>query len=124
MTTNLPTDHETSIRVLAFKGEREKWRQWKIKTKAIGTQKKWFEALENDWAYDAWTTTLTADEVANKKLNDKAWNYLVMACEDEPFDIITSDTESNAWIAWNKLKEEYEPSTDETLVDVQETCRD
>jgi hypothetical protein len=42
MTTNLPEDHKTSIRVIAFKGEREKWRQWGIKMKAIGTKKKWY----------------------------------------------------------------------------------
>jgi hypothetical protein len=92
--------------VIAFKGESEKWRQWKIKTTAIGTKKKWVEALENDWAYDGWTTTLTTDKKANKKMNDEPWNYLVMACENEPFDIITSQTETNAHVAWEKLKEE------------------
>jgi hypothetical protein len=83
-------------------------------------KKKRVQALENDWAYDAWTTELSADEKENKKKNDDAWNYLVMACDGEPFDIITSDTETNASIAWTKLKEEYEPSTDEALIDVQE----
>jgi ribosomal protein L1 len=40
MATTLPEDYETSIRVIAFKGKREKWRQRKIKTKAIGTKRK------------------------------------------------------------------------------------
>jgi hypothetical protein len=50
MTMTLPEDYETSIQVIVFKGEREKWRQWKIKTKAIGTKKKCFKALETNWA--------------------------------------------------------------------------
>jgi hypothetical protein len=61
--------------------------------------------------------TLTTDKVANKKLNDEAWNYLVMACENEPFDIITSKTVASAYIAWEKLNEEYEPETAEALID-------
>jgi hypothetical protein len=120
MTTVLPEGYEISIRLIAFKGEREKWRQWKIKTKAIDMKKKWVEALENDWAYDGWTTALTNDKKANKKKNDDAWNYLVMACENEPFDTITSKTETNASIAWEKMKDGYEPTTDEALINVQE----
>ena len=116
MTTTLPEDYKTSIRVIAFKVEREKWRQWKIKTKAIGMKKKWVTALENDYGYDNWTTALTTDEEANKKKNDDAWNYLVMACENEPFDIITSETESNAFTGWEKLKEEYEPTSTSVIM--------
>jgi hypothetical protein len=49
-----------------------------------------------------------------------------MELSSQPFDIITSETETNACIGWEKLKEEYEPTTDKALVDVQEkfvTCR-
>jgi hypothetical protein len=78
------------------------------------------EALEMDYAYDGWTTTLDDDQKAKKKKKDDAWNYLVMACKGKPFDIITSKTESNAFIGWEKLKDKYEPTTDEALINVQE----
>jgi hypothetical protein len=115
---DLPEEYETSIRVIVFKGEREKWRQWKIKTKAIGMKKKWVEALETD--QDIKGVIVTDEGKKKKKQNSDAWNYLVMACEAEPFDIITSETETSAFIAWSKLKEEYEPTTDEALIEVQE----
>jgi hypothetical protein len=35
----------------------------------------------------------------NKK-NDDAWNYLVMACNGEPFGIINSEMGSNSFRAW------------------------
>jgi hypothetical protein len=126
MATDLPEEYEMSIHVIAFKGKREKWRQWKIKTKAIGMKKKWVEALETNYAYDGWMTALTDDQKSKKKKNDDAWNYLVMACENKPFDIINFETESNAFTGWEKLKEEYEPTTDEALIEVLEkfiTCK-
>jgi hypothetical protein len=49
-----------------------------------------------------------------------------MACKNKPFAIITSETESNAFTGWEKLKEEYKPTTDKALIEVQEkfiTCK-
>jgi hypothetical protein len=80
-------------------------------------KKKWVEALETGYAYDSWTMALTDDQKSEKKNNDDAcYCFLVMACENEPFDIITSETESNAFKGWEKLKEEYEPTTDKALI--------
>jgi hypothetical protein len=45
-----------------------------------------------------------------------------MACEGEPFDVITSETESNAYRGWEQLKEECEPTTEEALISMQEKC--
>ena len=127
MTTVLPDEYKTSIRVITFKGEQDNWSQWKIKTRAIDMKKKWVEALDKDLSYEEEETkSLSVSQIAEKKLNDDAWNYLVMACNGEPFDIITSETETNAFKGWKLLKEEYEPSTDEALVNVQEkfvTCK-
>jgi hypothetical protein len=34
MATVLPDDYKTSICVIAYKGDNDNWRQWKIKTQA------------------------------------------------------------------------------------------
>ena len=54
------------------------------------------DALDNDYSYENESKDLTEDQKLLKKKNDDAWNYLVMACDGEPFDIITSETETNA----------------------------
>ena len=50
----------------------EKWREWKIKTIAIATRKKWEKAIEEDLS--------ESTETENKRKNDDAWNHLVLAC--------------------------------------------
>jgi hypothetical protein len=47
MTTALTEDHETSIRVIMYKGDRDNCHQWKIKKKAIGMKNKWVQASEH-----------------------------------------------------------------------------
>jgi hypothetical protein len=127
MTTVLSEEYKMGIHVIAFKGDCDNWCQWKTKTKAIvGMKKKWVKALETDYSYENWTAVLTDVQKAKKKWNSVAWNFLVMACKNEPFNIIPSDTESNAYRGWELLKEEYEPSTDEDLINIQEkfvTCK-
>jgi hypothetical protein len=49
MTTVLPDDYKISIRVIAYKEDRDNWRQWKIKTRAIGMKKKWVKARDADY---------------------------------------------------------------------------
>jgi hypothetical protein len=119
MTADLPEDYETNIRVITFKEDHENWHQRKIKTKTIGIKKKWVEALDTDYSYDG-ILTLTDAQKGLKKKNDNAWNYLVMAFGGKPFDIITSEMESNTFQGWELLKEEYEPSTDKALISIQE----
>jgi hypothetical protein len=64
--------------------------------------------------------TLSVPQIADKKMKDDACNYLVMACDGEPFDIVTSKMETNAFTSWELLREDYEPSTDKALVSMQE----
>jgi hypothetical protein len=127
MSTVLPEEYKMSICVITFKGDHDTWCQWKIKTKAKGMKKKWVEALETDYSFDGWTTILSGEQKAEKKRHSNHWNYyLVMACKNELFDIITLETESNAYRGWKLLKEEYKPSTDKDLINIQEkfvTCK-
>jgi hypothetical protein len=98
MATDLPEEYETSSHTIAFKGEHEKWHQWKIKNKAIGMKKRWVKALETDYSCEGWSTlALTDNQKSQEKKNDDAWNFLVMACENKPFDLITCEIESNAF---------------------------
>jgi hypothetical protein len=117
----LPDDYETSIRVIMYKGDRDNWHQWKIKMRAIGMKKRWIKALDANYSCKC-ISTLLADDKLLKKKNNNAWYYLVMACDGEPFDIITSETESNAFRGWEQLKEEYEHTTEEALISMQEKC--
>jgi hypothetical protein len=112
MATVLPDDYETSIRVIAYKGDQDNWHQWKIKTRAIGMRKKWVVVLDSDYSFEATGRTIPLDDAqkALKKLNDYAWNYLVKACDGDLFDITTAETETNAFKGWKLLKEEYEPT--------------
>ncbi len=119
---------ETTIRVLTFNGDSpEKWREWSIKTIAIAMRKKWKTALFQDCKNAAIdVSVLTTEQKAQVKMNDDAWSYLVMACEGLAFNLITSVTEGNAFLAYNELLKEFEPKNDDALVDVQEmyaTCQ-
>jgi hypothetical protein len=96
MTTVLPDDYKTSIRVITYKGDGDNWCQWKIKMRAIGMKKKWVEALDSGYPFEATgrrTVPLDDAQKALKKKNEDACNYSMMACDGEPFDIITSETE-------------------------------
>jgi hypothetical protein len=84
--------------------------------------------LDNNYSFEATGRTVPLDDAqkALKKMNDDAWNYLVMTCNGEPFDIIMSEMETNTYRGWGLLKEEYEPTTEEALISVQEkfvTCK-
>jgi hypothetical protein len=88
-------------------------------------KKKWVKALEAGYSFHG-INILTDAQKALKKKNGNAWNYLVMACNGKQFDIITSETEMNAYQGWKLLKDKYEPAMDEALVNVQEefvTCK-
>jgi hypothetical protein len=77
MAADLPEEYETSICIIAFKGEHEKWRQWKIKTKAIGMKKRWVEALENDYSCEGWSTLALTDDQKFDSFGSITRNYLV-----------------------------------------------
>jgi peroxiredoxin family protein len=70
--------------------------------------------LETHYGYEGWSTSLTDKQKAKKKKkNDDTWNHLVMACKNKPFHLITCERESNAFKGWERLKKEYDPTTEE-----------
>jgi hypothetical protein len=79
-----------------------------MQNQCLRLKKKWVGALVADLAHEniVSSTTLSVPQIADQKMNDDAWNYVVMACNGEPFDIITSQMETNADTAWELLWEE------------------
>jgi hypothetical protein len=113
-------DTET-IRVVYFDGtDKTKWREWKIKSLAIGKVKGWKKAF----LVDCQITKLelkddadkTAEDKANIKANDNAWSYLMMACKSKAFNIVAAVQNDDAYMAFSKLKIKYEPNRSKDLV--------
>jgi hypothetical protein len=54
--------------------------------------------LDTNYSYDGIKTVADVQKVLKK--NDDAWNYLVMACDGKPFDVMTSEMESKVFKGW------------------------
>jgi gag-polypeptide of LTR copia-type/Zinc knuckle len=122
---------EESIRYIPFSGKDKKaWREWKIKTLAVATQKKWKKALEMklelpDPEMDLEQLSKTEDVGSNKMellrnaaMNEAAWIYLTLSCKDTAFNIVAQAKNNNAKGAWDKLKEKFEPNEIEDYIDL------
>jgi hypothetical protein len=59
------------------------------------------------------------DETSDRALNLKAWNHLVMACQDSAFTVLTTDMISNAYDGWLALLKEYHKNNIDSLVDIE-----
>ena len=97
------TDKDTeTIRVVTFDGEdKTKWREWKLKTLAIGKVKKWNKAFLFDCDIVALEKKAEKDkeDVHKIKENDHAWTNLMMACKGKAFSIVTAVPNDDAFKA-------------------------
>jgi len=59
----------------------KKFREWAMKVKAIASRRGWLHAIHKDMPIDRKSTD--AKEIKLMKNNDKAYQYLVMACAQE-----------------------------------------
>lgn len=48
-----------------------------------------------------------------------ATNYLTLASEDDPLDLVTTESIKNAFVAWKLLMDEYEPADKEAIAELE-----
>ncbi len=95
----MASDKEEMYR-LTFKGDRNKWRKWRLKFTAFTKRKECYKALETDLS-----TTTDAKELL---MNDKAVGYMTSFLDGMIFDEVTLASEDNAYTMWQYLREKFE----------------
>ena len=104
-----------TIRVIRFKGKDQEWREWALKTKAVGQIKGWWNELEATEELDLKSSTKEMKERISK--NDAAYHYLLLACTGDAFPYVEA-AEGLARKAWNSLKQRYEASESTDLIEL------
>ncbi len=103
----MATEKEYAGKVIPYGGGEEKWREWSIKTNAYANTRGWEKALtQNCELTEVLGADLTSEQEKDRELNLKAWNHLVMACQESAFTVLTTATMSNAHEGWNALLQE------------------
>ena len=108
---------QETIRVIKFKGKEEEWREWALKTKAMGLIKGWWSELEAEEELDLKSSDIEMKERIKK--NDAAFHYLIMACSGPAF-LYLEGCGGSAKKAWNNLKQRYEASESTDLIELLE----
>jgi hypothetical protein len=62
---------------------------------------------------------LTKEQEKDESKNGAAMNYLILALEDDAFDLVTRKTIENVSVPWKILMHEYKPADKEGLVELQ-----
>ena len=123
-------DCERAIRILQFSGKKEDWIMWTDKFLARATIRGYDEILmgtllatgESSVDEDGNSKNLSKEEKHANGLNKKAYNELILSCNDKfLFGIVKSakkqvHPKGDAREAWNKLKQRYEPNTGTELL--------
>ena len=113
-----PETVETTIRILSFTGKDEDWNMWSKKFLATANRRGYKKILigkelQPDPLED--DVDLSADELKLRRLNEKAYNDMLLACTDEvSFGIVDSSQENDegdSRLAWVRLSEQYKPKT-------------
>ena len=106
-----------AIRVLKFDGNEDLWRQWSIKTQAIGEVKGWWSEVVASDELDIKSTEENLKE--RVRLNRQAYHYLLLACVGDAFEYLQGSGGS-AKKGWNILKDRYESSESMDLIELLE----
>lgn len=109
-------DNEKAIRILSLRGLEEDYRIWSKKFCSQGIIKGYGGILTRDIEGPAEKKELKpySIELAARKANTKAYNELILACDDEVgFEIVEQEVtdkhpHGDAREAWKVLKEKYE----------------
>ena len=116
-------DGEKSIRIITFNGDENAYRKWSKKFTSQAYMKGYAEVLLGVTEAPADIVKAeTEEQIAARKANIKAYNELVLACEDDvSFDIMEqaiSDKHpnGNAHEAWKLLKAKYEPDDGVSII--------
>jgi hypothetical protein len=111
-----------TIRVILFYGiNKSKWREWSMKTCAIGSSNSWKSALLNDYEIVKLAEKVTPTKAEQVKINanQSAWTYLILACKEEAYSIVACvDDDENTFFAWKRLKEVFAPIQAKDLVQI------
>ncbi len=116
----MATEKEYAGKVIPYGGGEEKWREWSIKTNAYANTRGWEKALTQNCEHtEVLAADLTSEQEKDRELNLKAWNHLVMACQDSAFTALTTATMSNVYEGWSALLQEYHKNDIDSLVDIE-----
>ncbi|KAG7347872.1 hypothetical protein IV203_016577 [Nitzschia inconspicua] len=109
----------SSFMTYLFDGsDRTKFRQWKIKTKAYATRKKFWKGFTTD-IRDTEVTDSNGNVVKAESSEDDitakqtAMQYLIESLDGSAFTMVTTETEDDPKLAWDLLIQEYEETGEE-----------
>ncbi|KAG7370928.1 hypothetical protein IV203_019498 [Nitzschia inconspicua] len=116
------TEEVSSFKTYHFDGsDRTKFREWKIKTKAYATRKKFWKGFTTD-IRDTEVTDSNGKVVKAKSSEEDitakhtAMYYLIESLEGSAFTMVTTETEDDPKLAWDLLIKEYEEEDYETVL--------
>jgi hypothetical protein len=124
-TTLTPDKTGEAIRLIKFDGDENKWPEWSVKVLAFAKSKEFKEGLTGNQAKafsDATVLTTEDDDVKEAyKLNDRAYQFLILSCSDIAFGLVNmAKTEElkdgDARIAWKNLLDRYAPQGSTDLI--------
>jgi len=96
-----------SVKLIKYSGNAEKWREWHKKVLAYATTKNFQKALTDPQHVDV-----------DKKMESDALNFLTMSLSGDAFSFV--ENAESAGDVWQELIEEYEPTDDNQIFDLQE----
>ena len=98
-------DKDTTTKIVSFNGDDAKWREWSVKTKAIGAKKGWLKIIETKYVLDR-TSTVDAEKKL-VQLNEDANHYLTLSCTERAFPYVENGR-GDAFEAWKGLLLRYD----------------
>ena len=112
---SLQEEDMSKTKLLMFDGNQQKWREWSRKFMArarLGHWSKILEGTESVPAENLDENILLDEQKRARKLNDEAYNVLILCCEGSAFNCVeravtTSLPHGDAVLAWKNLKEQY-----------------
>ena len=96
-----------SVKLIKYAGRADRWREWSKKVIAYAKTKNFNLALTN-----------YSDPKVTEKMKNDALNFLTMSLSGEAFSFV--ENADNSGDVWTELMEEYAPSDDNQIFDLQE----
>ena len=96
-----------SVKLIKYTGRQERWREWSKKVIAYSKTKNFNLAL-----------TDFSNAKVTEKMKADALNFLTMSLSGEAFSFV--ENSDNAGEVWAELVEEYAPTDDNQIFDLQE----
>ena len=115
---------ELSLCYLPFKGKKDEWEMWLAKFMSKVRKKKYLKILTGEMLIvfkDK--NNKTTEEIANEKLNNEAYDDLIMSMEDKVFNKVNQAKtkilkNGCARTAWSNLLNKYKPKSVQTRAEL------